>query len=67
MPAHAWLEGPLSSWAEDRLVGPASRLEDRFRAGPMRLALDRARAGDRAAAEKVWVLIVLGYWLEAWT
>jgi hypothetical protein len=32
-----------------------------------RLVLARARTGDQLAAHKIWLLIVLEYWLRAWT
>src|SRR6185437_705410 len=67
VPAYAWLAGDLGKWAEELLYARESRIGELLRMDYARPLLARARAGDHAAAHKVWLLIVLQYWLKAWT
>jgi len=66
VPAYRWLGNELKDWAEDRLFGAGSRLPELFHPEGARPAFARAVAGDTAAAHKIWILLILGYWLEAW-
>jgi len=66
VPAYRWLGNELKAWAEDRLFGAGSRLPELFHPERARPAFARAVAGDAAAAHKIWILLILGYWLEAW-
>ncbi|HXQ52115.1 MAG TPA: asparagine synthase (glutamine-hydrolyzing) [Stellaceae bacterium] len=65
VPAYRWLEGPLGAWAEDRLIS-GRRLDRFFDLRTARRTLDLARRGDEAAQHKVWNLLILDHWLEAW-
>lgn len=65
VPAYNWLANGLSSWAEDRIV-TGGRLAELIDLTPAREALSGAVRGDQAAAHKVWVLLILDHWLEAW-
>lgn len=66
VPAYRWLAGPLKAWAEARLFGPSSRLQTLFRMTAVRPAFRQALSGDTAAAHKIWILLILDQWLEAW-
>ncbi len=66
-PAYEWLRDPAKLQEFDALlVGPDCHLPELFRAEQMRSLLAAAHAGDPAAAQNVWVLIVLGRWLKRW-
>ena len=66
VPAYRWLEGSLGGWAEDRLFG-GRRLDCWFDLSSLRPVLAAARAGSAAAQHKIWNLLVLDHWVEAWT
>lgn len=66
VPAYGWLARELKGWAADRLFSPDSRLRDLFHMDQARPVFERAVAGDAAAAHQVWILLILGYWLEVW-
>lgn len=66
VPAYDWLANGLSSWAEDRIFA-GGRLAGLLDLAPARQALSNASHGDRSAAHKVWTLLILDHWLEAWT
>ncbi|MBS1141844.1 MAG: hypothetical protein H6R13_3297 [Proteobacteria bacterium] len=66
-PAYVWLQGELAGWAESVLLGPASKLRNHFDVAQAGQYLAKARLGDMAAAHKVWVLVILEYWLQEWT
>ena len=66
VPAYAWLAGDLGKWAEELLYARESRIGELLHMDYARPLLAHARAGDHAAAHKVWLLIVLEYWLRAW-
>ncbi len=66
VPANAWLEGPLGAWAEDRLFG-GRRLDCWFDLAPLRPVLAAAKSGVASAQHKIWNLLVLDHWVEAWT
>ena len=65
VPKTKWLEGDLGPWAEDLIMNSPrlGSLFDTKAAGP---TLAAARRGDSRSANKVWILIVLDYWLAAW-
>lgn len=65
VPAYDWLANGLSSWAEDRIFS-GGRLAGLLDLAPARGALAAAAHGDRSAAHKIWVLLILDHWLEAW-
>jgi len=67
VPAYDWLEKDLHSWADDLLFGRDGKLAAYLHLEHARLVLARARTGDQLAAHKIWLLIVLEYWLRAWT
>jgi asparagine synthase (glutamine-hydrolysing) len=66
VPAYGWLAGDLGSWAKDLLFAPGSRIGSLLRMDQVRPVLERARRGDHTAAHKVWSLMVLEQWLQAW-
>lgn len=66
VPAYRWLEGPLGSWAEDRLFS-GRRLDCWFDLGFLRPVLTAARSGATTAQHKIWNLLILDHWVEAWT
>ena len=63
-PASRWLQGPLKDWAAERLRH--GRLNSLFDVRQAEAQLAAAVAGDGAAASKIWVLLILDQWLEAW-
>jgi asparagine synthase (glutamine-hydrolysing) len=67
VPTYEWLAGPLRGWADDIIFGPETRLREHFEMASVRATLAAAVAGDRASVHKIWVLIVLEFWLRAWT
>jgi asparagine synthase (glutamine-hydrolysing) len=66
VPAYQWLEGATGAWAEDRLLH-GGRMKSWFDISPVAKAVKAARQGSRAAQHKVWSLLVLDHWLEAFT
>lgn len=66
-PAYVWLRGSLSAWAEALLTARDCKLRDYFDVGQFRYHLAQAGLGDMAAAHKVWILVILEYWLQEWT
>ena len=66
VPAYRWLQTGLAPWAEDRLVGPDSRVGAAFNRDGVRSIVSRAARGDLQAAHETWLLIVLECWLQAW-
>lgn len=64
VPAYQWLEQGLGNWARDRIN--AGRLARWIDPTKMDGSLDAARRGWRPAQHKIWNLIVLDHWLEAW-
>jgi asparagine synthase (glutamine-hydrolysing) len=65
VPVNGWLQNGLSKWARDILRSSDSRT-----AGFSSQAIDdlilRAEQGSGDAPGKVWLLIVLEFWLQAW-
>jgi asparagine synthase (glutamine-hydrolysing) len=66
VPAYRWLRRDLQAWARDLLLGTESRMRGLFDPGTMARQLDRCRDGDNEAAHRVWILVVLEYWIRAW-
>jgi asparagine synthase (glutamine-hydrolysing) len=65
VPAYGWIAGSLGDWAA-AMLGPSCRLASHLDARTWAPVLVAARAGDMSAAHKVWVLLVLEHWLQAW-
>ena len=65
VPAYDWLAGEGGAWAADRLSagGPMTELFDPSTMVP---ELERARAADSRAAQRVWLWLVLQAWMERW-
>jgi hypothetical protein len=65
VPVNGWLQNGLSKWARDILRSSDSRT-----AGFSSQAIDdlilKAERGSGDAPGKVWLLIVLEFWLQAW-
>jgi asparagine synthase (glutamine-hydrolysing) len=66
VPAYAWLTDDRQNWASDLLFGRGSRIGDLLRMDGVRPTFNAAQAGDGAAAHKIWLLIILEFWLRAW-
>ena len=65
VPVNRWLqEESFRRWVRDFLSGKQSRLGRRFNAARIDRELRSAAAGDRRAAQRTWVLIVLETWLR---
>ncbi|HET6866629.1 MAG TPA: asparagine synthase (glutamine-hydrolyzing) [Solirubrobacteraceae bacterium] len=65
VPAYDWLAGEGGAWAAARLSvgGPMTELFDPSAMVP---ELERARAADSRAAQRVWLWLVLQAWMERW-
>ena len=66
VPVNGWLRNGLSGWARDVLAGPNSRMIPGFSGAPINDLLLQAEQGSVEAAGKVWLLIVLEFWLQVW-
>lgn len=66
IPAYGWLRQGLDRWASEMLLGESSRVARAFRSEPIRQMIEQAQLGLGDAAHRVWILIVLEYWLQAW-
>jgi asparagine synthase (glutamine-hydrolysing) len=65
VPVLGWLtDDAFNGWAREYLMGNHSRLKQLFRAEEMQRQLHRAMSGERKAADKSWLLIVLETWLR---
>jgi asparagine synthase (glutamine-hydrolysing) len=65
VPAYGWLEGTLGAWAEDRLLRHGG-LDRWFDVASLRPVLAQAMGGVLAAQHKIWSMLILDFWLEAW-
>lgn len=65
VPAYQWLEQGLGSWAQARMSG--GRLDRWVNTKAIIPILSRAEKGSRLDQHKIWNLLVLDHWLEAWT
>ena len=65
VPAYDWLGGEGGEWAKARLSagGPMAELFDVAAIAP---ELERARHGDPAGAQRVWLWLVLQAWMDRW-
>jgi asparagine synthase (glutamine-hydrolysing) len=66
VPVNGWLQDGLSGWARDVLTGQNSRMIPGFSEKTINDLLLRVEQGSTDAAGKVWLLIVLEFWLQAW-
>jgi asparagine synthase (glutamine-hydrolysing) len=66
VPVNGWLQDGLSGWARDVLTGQNSRMIPGFSGKTINDLLLRVEQGSTEAAGKVWLLIVLEFWLQAW-
>jgi asparagine synthase (glutamine-hydrolysing) len=66
VPVNGWLQNGLGPWARDVLRGSDSRIFPGFSAKSVDDLILRAEQGAGDAPSKVWLLIVLEYWLQAW-
>jgi asparagine synthase (glutamine-hydrolysing) len=66
VPVNGWLQNGLGGWARDVLTGRNSRMIPGFSGATINELLLRAEQGLPDAAGKVWLLIVLEFWLQKW-
>jgi asparagine synthase (glutamine-hydrolysing) len=66
VPVNGWLQYGLGKWAGDVLSGDNSRIATGFSPQAIKDLVFRAEQGARDAPGKVWLLIVLEFWLQAW-
>lgn len=66
VPANAWLQKDLSNWATDILTGDGNRITPEFSTNTIRDLIVHAQQGSTDAAGKLWLLVVLEFWLHAW-
>jgi len=65
VPVYEWLrESSFQKWVEGQLLGRDSSVKDCFSSQSVREEMARSQAGDRSAAHRVWLLIVLNIWLN---
>ena len=65
IPVFQWLQDTsFSRWAVEHVAGRQAKLNSLFQSQDMERELRRAAAGDLAAANKSWLLIVLETWLR---
>ena len=65
-PANVWLENGLHPWAHDTLLNSKSKVGEFLDRPAMESVLDQARSGNEGAANRVWALLVLELWMQAW-
>jgi asparagine synthase (glutamine-hydrolysing) len=66
VPVNGWLQNGLGKWARDVLQNSDARVSPGFSAKPIEDLILRAEQGVGDAPGKVWLLIVLEFWLQAW-
>lgn len=66
VPVNGWLQQNLSSWAQDVLMGSNGKVTAGFSRQTVSNLIRSAEQGSEKAAGKVWLLIVLEFWLKAW-
>lgn len=66
VPVNGWLQNGLSGWAREVLTSDNSRIIPGFSVENINDLIGRAEQQSADAAGKVWLLIVLEYWLQAW-
>jgi asparagine synthase (glutamine-hydrolysing) len=67
VPAYDALRGDLGAWAQSRLARSGTTLDELFDSAAFPPVVARARAGEPAAAQRVWALLVLDAWFERWS
>lgn len=66
VPVNIWVKGELNGWAQDVLLGKNSKVIPGFSRPTIGDLLRSAQEGSETAAGKLWLLIVLEFWLRAW-
>lgn len=66
VPAYTWLQEGLEPWVRERLLDRESRVTAAFDRQEISRLITQAAAGAGDAAHRVWMLVILEYWLEAW-
>ncbi|MEW5423395.1 asparagine synthase (glutamine-hydrolyzing) [Amorphus sp. 3PC139-8] len=67
MPMGLWLRGPLREWADSLLAPEKLARDDLLDPGPIRRIWQDHLSGRRDASAKIWVILMLQAWREAWT
>lgn len=62
LPIETWLRGPLRSWAEHHLFGPAA--DSFLEPGPIAVAWAQHQAGTHNRAYELWDVIMFSVWAE---
>lgn len=65
-PANVWLENGLHPWAHDTLLGSGSKVASFLNKPAVENVLEQAKQGKDGAASRVWALLVLELWMQAW-
>lgn len=65
-PANVWLENGLHPWAHETLLGSNSKLGSVLDKPSVEGVLAQAKRGKKLAANRVWALLVLELWMQAW-
>jgi asparagine synthase (glutamine-hydrolysing) len=65
-PANQWMGNGLHSWAHDLLLNSGSKLGRLLFRPAVEKVLNEAKNGREGAANRVWALIVLEMWMQAW-
>jgi len=66
VPVNGWLLNGLSNWAREILSGDNSRIIQAFSLQNINDLILKTEQGSIQAAGKVWLLIVLEFWLQKW-
>ena len=66
VPVNGWLQNGLGNWARGVLTGDNSRIISRFSKTNIHDLILKAEQGSVDSAGKVWLLIVLEFWLQVW-
>ena len=66
VPVNGWLQNGLGPWARDVLRSGDTRMFPAFSPKPIDDLINKAEHGVGDAPAKVWLLVVLEYWLQAW-
>ena len=65
-PANFWLKNGLHPWAHETLLNSGSKIAEFLDKPSIENVLTQARTGNEGAANRVWVLLVLELWMQAW-
>ena len=66
VPVNGWLLNGLTNWAREILSSDNSRISQAFSLQNINDLLLKTEQGSIQAAGKVWLLIVLEFWLQKW-